>query len=83
MKQENQAELEKLSIQGIMSTENGRHTMWTVLEQSGVFTDCFDPDPIINAKNSGARCVGVWLMNVLKDAALESYLKMLKEHEDE
>lgn len=74
--------LETLAIQTTMSTKDGRHFMWRILEQSGIFTDNFDENPIIHARNAGSRSLGLWLDNELKDAALGSYMTMIKEHHD-
>ena len=75
--------LETLTIQDIMKTEGGRHFMWRILEQSGVYSDCFDPDPYIHAKNSGNRLLGLWLQNELIDVTPASYITMIKEHTNE
>lgn len=77
------AGLESLAIQASMSTKDGRHFMWRILEQSCVFANGFNPDPYIHAKNSGNRQIGLWLVDELKNAAFGSYMTMLKEHEDD
>lgn len=77
---DNAHNLEFLQIQSIMSTEAGRHFVYRILEQSGVFSDGFDRDPCANARLSGRRSIGIWLQNELQEATPERYVTMLQEH---
>ena len=73
---------DSLGITEIMSSENGRHLMWRILEQSGIFGPTFDADPYKHARNAGARDQGIWLEHVLKAVAIGDYLTMIREHTD-
>jgi hypothetical protein len=75
--------LELLAIQSIMSNEDGRHFMWRLLEYTGVSGSKFDNDPYRNAFNSGQQSVGEWLTEEMKQAAMGSYIEMLRENLDE
>jgi len=78
----NERELQLLTIRKLMQTENGRAFMWRQLQQTGIFSNDFDRDPVTLAFLSGQREHGVWLTSELKEAAPDEYLKMLKEHFD-
>jgi hypothetical protein len=80
MSNSNDRELELLTIRKLMQTENGRAFMWRSLQQTGIFTNDFDQNPVMLAYFSGQREHGAWLTNELKEAALDEYLKMIREH---
>jgi hypothetical protein len=74
--------VELITIDGIMSSNSGRAVMMSLLEVSGVFTDTFDADTHIHAKNAGKREIGLHLVRELKEASFDKYTMMIKEHED-
>lgn len=82
MSKSNEREQELLTIRNLMRSENGRAFMWRCLAQTGIFNNDFDVTPTMNAFHSGQREHGVWLTRELKEAALDEYLTMLKEHSD-
>jgi hypothetical protein len=82
MSNSNPRELELLTIRKLMQTENGRAFMWRSLQQTGIFSNDFDADPAKLAFYSGQREHGLWLTSELKEAALDEYLKMIREHSD-
>jgi hypothetical protein len=78
----NAREQELLTLRELMRSENGRALMWRCLAQTGIFNNDFDVMATVNAFHSGRREQGVWLTGELKEAALDEYLMMLKEHAD-
>ena len=77
---DNAQNLEFLQIQSIMSTENGRAFMYRLLARSGIFSDGFDKDPLMLARLSGRRSMGIELQNALKEATPERYVTMITEN---
>lgn len=82
MSENNQRELELHTIRTLMNTENGRSFMMRCLQHCGTYGSVFDKNPLKHAYNSGSRDHGVWLEGEIKEAANESFLTMLKEHND-
>lgn len=78
----NARELEKLAIQRIMSSEDGRNFMKRILDFSGVDDDTFDSDPITHANNAGKRSVGLMVRDELMQASPHAYLNMMTEEHD-
>jgi hypothetical protein len=74
--------IEVVEVHALMSNESGRHTMYRVLEFSGIDHDTFNKDSHEHARNAGRREVGLWLRDELKDACFDKYLMMLKENID-
>lgn len=72
----------QLAIQNIMQTEGGRDFIWSQLQSCSVFESIFNIDPIQAGYNSGMRDAGLQLERVIKEAAPEYYLKMIKENID-
>lgn len=73
-------DLDSLTIQNLMNTENGRNLMWRWLSSMHVFDSVFDADPIQHAYLAGSREKGLMIDRELKEAAPDRYLKMLKEN---
>jgi len=71
---------EELAIQNIMRTEGGRDFIWGQLQFCGTFESIFDINSAQSSYNSGMRDAGVQLNRVVKEAAPEYYLKMIKEN---
>ena len=71
---------EELAIQNIMQTEGGRDFIWNQLQYCSVFESIFSSDLAQSGYNSGMRDAGIQLNRVVKEAAPENYLKMLKEN---
>lgn len=67
----------------VMTTESGRRVISRILAYSGVELDTFDENPLLSARKSGKRAVGLWLMRELKDASMDKYYRMLIENEQE
>lgn len=76
-------ELELYTMRELMRTENGRAFMWRCLQNCGTFDNMFNIEPVQHAFNAGKRDHGLWLARELREAAIDDYYKMLKEHEDE
>lgn len=71
---------EELAVQNIMKTEDGRDFIWGQLQSCGVFESIFDKDSLQTSYNAGMRDAGLRLERVIKEAAPEYYLKMIKEN---
>jgi hypothetical protein len=78
----NEREVELLTIRNLMRNESGRDFMWRCLQQSCIFSNVFDKDPMTHAHRAGAREQGLWLDREIKEAAPDEYLMMLREHFD-
>ena len=59
-----------------------REFMLRLLEEAGVDSNGFHPEPTAHAYNSGARRVGFWALNELKESTPSNYLLMIKENLD-
>lgn len=81
--QTSERKVEIAEVHNIMSNTSGRHTIYRILEFSGIDDDMFDPDSHKHAKNAGRREVGLWLRDELKTACFSEYLMMLKENINE
>ncbi len=73
-------EVELLAMRNLMKHESGRDFMWRCLKKSCIFDNIFDKDPLTHAYRAGAREQGLWLERELKEAAIDEYLMMIKEH---
>lgn len=71
--------LELDELRSIMRDESGRRFMYRWLRTTGYFADGFDRDPCVNARMSGARSVGVLLVNEMMQADIDLYNLMIKE----
>ena len=71
---------EDLDAENIMRTEGGRSFIWNQLQSCSVFESIFDMDPVQAGYNSGMRDAGLRLDRVVKEAAPEYYLQMIKEN---
>ncbi len=78
--QQNNRELELLTVRNLMKTENGRSFMWRCLQNCCTFESIFNTDAMLHSYNSGKRSHGLWLDVELREAAPEDYYKMLKEN---
>ncbi len=66
-------------IRQVMSTEQGRSVVWSVLEQGKVFASTFAVDPAVTAFNEGQRNIALALFMRVMSACPEQYLKMAAE----
>lgn len=86
-----QAEASKLAtervrrgVQYMMGSRSGRHLVWFMLGQYGVFSEGFSENPQVLARASGRRSAGLQLMQLIEAFAPEKYAKMMEEaREDE
>ena len=60
----------------------GRSVLYNIIDNSGVFRDTFDSDPITHAYNAGRRSIGVNLLDQIKAELHDEYIQMLREHND-
>jgi len=72
-----------LAVENAVNTPDGRAFMWRFLLRTGIFNNTFDRDPMVHAHRAGLRESGLWMLNEIKEASFDSYLKMLKENQDE
>ncbi len=73
-------ELEILTMQHIMKTENGRAFLWRCLQNCGTFDSMFNSDATQHNFNAGKRSHGLWLDEELREANEDNYYLMLKEN---
>jgi len=73
-------ELELLATRNVMATPTGREFMWRCLQNCCTFENIFNKDTVQHSYNAGLRGHGLWLDAELREAAPDSYFKMLKEN---
>ena len=66
----------------LMTQKRARRYIWRQLEQAGVFQTSFTSDALTMAFNEGQRNQGLRILGFIHEHAPESYLEMLKEHND-
>lgn len=80
-KSEKEVNLDKLAVENIMRTEDGRRYMYEKLQEMLVFEDTFDHDSINHAFKAGIRFAGLLVDKDLKEYTFDFYIKMLKENQ--
>jgi hypothetical protein len=65
----------------LLSTEQGRRTVWRILQQSLVTSPVFSQNAMVMSSNAGKQELGLWLQSQLRDADQDNYLKMLSEND--
>ncbi|EPJ2136125.1 hypothetical protein ACTE6E_002978 [Escherichia coli] len=78
-KQRDMAQREIDDIRFVMSSEQGRRVVWSVLEKGQVFGTCFNVDPHITAFNEGQRNLALVLFQRVMAHCPDQYLKMAAE----
>lgn len=69
-----------ICLKEVMSTVNGRHFVWEILSDCGIYLDGFSPDPYIHARASGARRIGLRLMQRALAECPGGHEQMFSEH---
>jgi hypothetical protein len=69
----------KSGVQYMMGHRSGRHLMWHLLAQFGVFHEGFSDNPLALARSSGRRSAGLQLMQLIDSFTPEKYAKMVEE----
>lgn len=69
-----------LCLREVMSTVHGRHFMWEVLADCGIYLDGFSPDPYVHARASGSRRIGLKLLQRILVECPGSHETMFSEH---
>lgn len=77
--QQIRSEREADDIRQVMSTEQGRRVVWSLLEQGKVFGTTFAVDPAVTAFNEGQRNLALALFSRVMAACPDQYLKMADE----
>jgi hypothetical protein len=78
--QEKERDLEVLAVEAVMSTEGGRHFVYRILSQTGIYADVFHINPYKHSHLSGKRSAGIWIESEIKNACHDKYIKMLAEN---
>tara|TARA_Y100001938_G_C7845147_1_gene308040 strand:- start:248 stop:544 length:297 start_codon:yes stop_codon:yes gene_type:complete len=65
----------------LLSTEQGRRTVWRILQQSLITSPVFSQNAMVMSSNAGKQELGLWLQSQLRDADQDNYLKMLSEND--
>lgn len=66
-------------IRLVMSTEQGRRVIWSLLEQGRVFATTFTADPYVSAFNEGQRNLALALFQRVMQHCPQQYLAMADE----
>ncbi len=75
------AELEN-DIVWLMGGKRGRRVMYRLLEQTGVYRSCFDPNALQMARKEGERNVGLYLLSLIHENCPEKHVQMLNERDN-
>ncbi len=75
--------VEKSDLTNLMHTEAGRNFVRSVLDYAGVEQDTYDPDTHQHAYKAGKRKVGLYIVDKLRVACPELYIKLLEEKDNE
>lgn len=70
----------RICLETVMSTSNGRHFIWEILSDCGIYVDGFSPDPYIHARSSGARRIGLKLLQRILGECPGAHELMFAEH---
>lgn len=54
---------DKIEASRLLQTPEGRHLVWRILEQCGVYRSSFTGDPNQTAFLEGQRSIGLWIMS--------------------
>lgn len=73
------AERLRRGVMYMMGHRSGRHLVWHLLSQYGVFSEGFSENPQVLARSSGRRSAGLQLMQLIDAFAPEKYAKMMDE----
>ncbi|MAE81425.1 MAG: hypothetical protein CMB80_01725 [Flammeovirgaceae bacterium] len=71
---------EKASVGEVMNTKGGRHLVWVLLSECGVYRDAFDADPYIHARNAGDKAAGLRLLHKILSVCPKDHELMFSEH---
>jgi|TARA_R100001530_G_C4315207_1_gene154153 hypothetical protein len=68
------------SVLEVMDTKGGRHFVWVILSECGVYRDGFDSDPYIHARNAGNQSAGLRLLHKILTVCPKKHELMFAEH---
>lgn len=77
-----EARLELNDLRGLLSTPQGRRTLWRLLERAGVFKSVMAPDGVIQYQ-AGKQDFGHELMALIERANPEALFTMMREAQAE
>ena len=80
-KEKSREENDKMDIQHILSSINGRRFLWGILQFCGVFETSFNQNTNQTMFNEGQRNVGLRLLSKIQEADAAAYITMVKEYE--
>lgn len=78
MSKQTKIEIIRSDTEWVMSTEQGRRWVWTVLSFCGVYHD-FSGTKDELLKQVGKRQIGLYLMGIISDASEELLFRMMRE----
>ncbi len=78
--QKQQEAYSRICLETVMSNVNGRHFVWELLADCGIYQDTFSPDPYIHARASGSRKIGLKLMQRILEECPGMHETMFSEH---
>ncbi|MAE50083.1 hypothetical protein CMI48_05095 [Candidatus Pacearchaeota archaeon] len=64
----------------VMGLKAGRHFVWEMLADCGVYQDGFNDNPYVHARNSGMKRIGLRLLHKILSACPDKHEMMFAEH---
>jgi hypothetical protein len=78
--EKNENAYSSICLKEVMSTVHGRHFMWEILSDCGIYLDNFSPDPYVHARASGSRRIGLRLLQRVLAECPGAHEQMFAEH---
>jgi len=77
-----QQKIEQSNYLDVMRSDAGRRVIEDILEITGIDSDTWDENPLIQSQLNGKRQVGLRLVRKLKQYCPELYITLMKEKVD-
>lgn len=71
------------AIRSVVSSRQGRHLVWAILQQSGIHALSYTGEANSTAFNEGQRNIGIWLKSNIDRFAPEAFMIMTKEAKED
>lgn len=82
-KVQRQADLDNEDLRVVLSTAGGRRFVWRLLHYCGLWASTSVGDPQTMAVKSGHRDIALWILDEMKHAEPQAFLKMQSDASEE